>query len=240
VAIYAKLLETPLDEHERLFRTNYFGAVNGAAAAVPHLREAGGALITVGSIVSDLPAPIMGAYSASKHAVKGFIQSLRIELAADKLPISVTLIKPAGVDTPVAEHAANHGPGEALLPPPVVDPERVAAAILDAAVHPRREVTVGVAGRAQVLLGTQFPALFERIAPALMPLLFDPTRRKTPGSNLFRPGADGEERAEGPPSAPSALVARSGPLLPTAMLAGSAMALVAGIAAWRRRAPSPT
>ncbi len=47
VAIYANLVDTPTDEHERLFRTNYFGMVNGALTAVAHLRDAGGALITV-------------------------------------------------------------------------------------------------------------------------------------------------------------------------------------------------
>lgn len=199
VAIYAKLMETPLDEHERMFRTNYFGVVNGATVAVEHLRGEGGALITVGSIAADIPSPILGAYAASKHAVKGFIESLRIELRADLVPISVTLIKPSGIDTPIGEHAANHGAGkfqgEALIPPPAYDPELVADAILDAAERPRREITVGGAGRAQVLFGTHFPALFERLSVFLIPLLFDPKREKTPSNELDAPQQDGNERS---------------------------------------------
>ncbi len=199
VAIYAKLIETPPDEHERLFRTNYFGVVNGANVAVEHLRTAGGALITIGSIAADVPSPVLGAYAASKHAAKGFIDSLRIELMADKLPVSVTLIKPSGINTPIGAHAANHGAGEyhgeALIPPLVYDPQLVADAILDAAAHPRREITVGGAGRAQVLFGTHFPALFDRIAPLLVPLLFDRARPKTRSDALAAPAADGDERS---------------------------------------------
>jgi short-subunit dehydrogenase len=185
VAIYAKLTDTPLDEHERMFRTNYFGAVNGAMAAVEQMRGSGGALITVASVAADIPSPVMGAYAASKHAVRGYIESLRIELGADEAPISVTLIKPSGIDTPIAQHAANHRHGEAMIPPPVYDPQLVAEAILDAAVRPRREITVGGAGRSQVLFGTHFPALFDRLAPLLMPLLADKTKPKTAGDSLF-------------------------------------------------------
>jgi short-subunit dehydrogenase len=195
VAIYAKLLDTPLEEHERLFRTNYFGVVNGAQIAVKCLRTHGGALITIASIAADIASPIMGAYAASKHAVKGYIESLRLELNADAAPISVTLIKPSGIDTPIGAHAANHVAGEALVPPPAYDPSLVAEAILDAAEHPRLDVTVGGLGRAQVLAATHFPALFARIGGWFAPLLFDPDRPKTPSDNLDRPGDDGRERS---------------------------------------------
>src|SRR5439155_12240450 len=76
VAIYGKLVDIPPADHEQLFRTNYFGAVNSALVAIPHLRDAGGAIIFIGSIASELPSPILGAYAASKHAVKGFVDSL--------------------------------------------------------------------------------------------------------------------------------------------------------------------
>lgn len=195
VTIYAKLADTPLDEHRRMFETNYFGVVNGATIAVEHLRADGGALITVASIAADLPSPILGAYAASKHAVKGYINALRMELTAEAAPIVVTLIKPAGIDTPIGRHAANHLDGEAMVPPPVYDPALVATAILDAAVHPRRAVTVGGVGRLQVLVGTHFPALLDRLAGLLIPAMRDPDLPRTPGSSLFAPGADGEERS---------------------------------------------
>ncbi|WP_374943528.1 SDR family oxidoreductase [Sphingomonas sp.] len=201
VAIYAKLADTPLDEHERMFRTNYFGAVNGCQAAIPHLRENGGALITVASIASDMSTPVMGAYAASKHAVKAYVETLRMELGAAGVPISVTLIKPAGIDTPIGQHAANHEGGEAQIPPPIYDPQLVADAILDAAVHPRREITVGGAGRAQVLFSQHFPALYELLAPLAAKGFVDRKKDQPEPSNLKWGVRAGEERSGEHPAA---------------------------------------
>ena len=195
VAIYAPLLETPDDEHERLFRTNYFGVVHGCRAAVRHLRKSGGALITVGSIASDMPSPTLGAYAASKHALKAYVESLRIELRADNVPIAVTLIKPAGMATPIGAHAANHLKGEALIPPPAYDPQLVADAVLFCAQHVRRAVTVGGVGSAQALFANHFPALFDRLAPFIVPLLSTTRVHKTASDNLDAPTQDGEARS---------------------------------------------
>jgi short-subunit dehydrogenase len=195
VAIYAALVKTPENEHQRLIQTNYFGVVHGALTAVKHLRARGGALITVGSIASDFPSPVMGAYAASKHAAKAYIGSLRIELNAERAPISVTLIKPSGTNTPIAEHAANHMQGEALIPPPVYDPDLVARAILDAAEHPRRDVTVGGIGRLQALAATHFQGFYARFGGAAALLLSDADRPKTATDNLDAPSQAGEERS---------------------------------------------
>lgn len=195
VAIYAKLVDTPMAEHERMFATNYFGVVHGSLVAVEHLQREGGALITVASIAADIPSPLMGAYSASKHAVKAFTQSLRIELIADRLPVSVTLIKPSGIDTPIAQHAANHIEGETLIPPPVYDPRLVAEAILDAAVTPRRDVTVGGGGRLQVLAGQHFPRLLDHLAALMTPVLQSNDLPRTPEDDLAAPRDNGRERS---------------------------------------------
>ena len=195
VAIYSKLVDTPMREHQQMFATNYFGVVHGSLVAVEHLQQAGGALITVASIAADIPTPIMGAYAASKHAVKGFTQSLRIELIGDRLPISVTLIKPSGIDTPIAQHAANHLDGEALIPPSVYDPKLVAEAILDAAVTPRRDVTVGGVGRLQVLAGTHFPRLLDHLGALLGKAAEDTGVPKTRSDNLAGPEDNGRERS---------------------------------------------
>ncbi len=199
-AIYGKVLDTPVAEQEQLFRTNYFGVVHGCEAAVPHLKQ-GGALIVVGSLASDMPAPPMGVYSATKHAAKAYVEVLRMELGADDVPISVTLIKPAGIDTPIGQHASNHGAtdsgaaGEAQIPPPAYDPELVANAILDSCVHPRREVTVGGVGRAQVLFSQHFPALYEWIAPRGAKAAYSPNKPQPGPSNLFEGAQAGRERS---------------------------------------------
>jgi short-subunit dehydrogenase len=236
VAIYGKLAEIPVEEHQRLFQTNYFGVVHGALTALEYLRTSGGAIITVGSIAGDIPSPIMGAYDASKHAVKGFIGSLRIEVNADALPVSITLIKPAGMNTPIAEHAANHLDGEALIPPPVYDPALVADAIIDAVQHPRRDVTVGGIGRLQVLLGTHFPGVLARFGGLMIPLLLDRDRPKTPGSNLARPVADGRERSNNE-SGRRASVYAMGQRHTLALTAAAAVLGLATYLRYRRRMP---
>lgn len=196
VAIYAELLDTPLAEHERLFRTNYFGCVNSAQVAMTHLSARGGAFIAVASIVGDMPSPFMGAYAASKHAVASFVRSLRIEVRAAGSPVSVTLVKPSGMATRINRHAANHREGLPKIPPPAYDPLLVAEAILQAAETPVREITVGGIGRLEILFAAHFPALFERIAPVIGPLLQDRGKSPDPDDNLFQPRAGAERSSD--------------------------------------------
>ena len=101
VSVYGRIMEVPTEDMRQLFDTNLWGVVNGSKLGVEYLRSNGGALINLGSEVSDAAIPLQGIYTASKHAVKGFTDSLRMELEADKLPISVTLIQPTAIDTPI-------------------------------------------------------------------------------------------------------------------------------------------
>lgn len=195
VAIYARLVDTPDDEHERMMRTNYFGTVHGCLVAIGRMRETGGALISIGSIGSDVPSAILSAYTATKFAVKAYVSALRTELNAADAPIAVTLIKPSGVATPIAERSANHIEGEARIPVPLYDPEVVARAILDAAENVRRDVTVGGLGRATVLLGTHFPRLLERMGGLAEAVLIDHGRAPTRANALAAPLAAGRERS---------------------------------------------
>lgn len=70
-----------------------------------------------------------------------------MELEKDNANISVTLIKPAAIDTMYVEHAKNYLDHEATLPPPIYSPEVVTEAILYAAEHPRRDIFVGAAAK---------------------------------------------------------------------------------------------
>jgi NAD(P)-dependent dehydrogenase (short-subunit alcohol dehydrogenase family) len=193
VGIYAPLLDTPRAEHERLFRTNYWGVVNASAIAIPHLR--GGACITVASVVADFGTPLLGAYSASNHAMKGFIDSLRIDTLADGIPTAITLMKPSGIATPFADHAATHLPHAARTPPPAYAPQIVAKAILFAAAHPRREITVGGVGALEILGAKLLPRLADRISAWYRPCLMDHRRGPAPTHNLFGPCAGAERGA---------------------------------------------
>jgi short-subunit dehydrogenase len=103
-------------------------------------------------------------YSASKHAVKGFTDALRVELLDEKAPISVTLIQPTAVNTPFPEHARNYMSKEPKLPTPQIDPTQVANAILDAATSPTRDVTVGTMAKMNTWSFKLVPAMADWMA----------------------------------------------------------------------------
>lgn len=81
VGIFGRLEETSEDDMRQLFEIDFWGMVHGSLVALPHLKRHGGALINVGSMVSDRAVPMQGIYSAAKHAAKGFTDALRVELA---------------------------------------------------------------------------------------------------------------------------------------------------------------
>ena len=168
VSIYGKLEDVPEADSRKLFDTNFWGLTNGSFLAVEHLRERGGTLINIGSTLSDRAIPIQGMYCASKHAVKGFTDALRMELEAENAPISVTLIKPAAIDTPYKQHAKNFLSNEPQNPPPVYAPEAVAEAILFASENPVRDLFVGGGGKAISVLGKFAPRLTDKIMEATM------------------------------------------------------------------------
>lgn len=169
VSVYGALDKVPLEDQRQVFETNYWGVVHGSLVALEHLRHRGGAIINVGSILSERAFPLQGAYSASKHAIKGFTDALRAEVVHDGLPVSITLVKPAGIDTPYPEHAANHLPMTPRNPPPMYAPDVVANAILHTAEHPLREVTVGGSGRLLETLDRWLPGLTETVMAHVLP-----------------------------------------------------------------------
>lgn len=195
VGAYATLCEMSDEDHEQIFRTNYWGVVYGSTEALRHLRRRGGALVNIGSIASDIPTPILGAYAASKHAVKGFTNSLRLELQQEEAPVSVTLIKPSGIDTPFPDHAANRMEDGASLPPPVYHPDEVAKAVLRAAEVPMREVVIGGAGAMQTAMFGVLPALTERIIRTMFyNTAMDPEKAPKRGEDGFsEPGEGGHQ-----------------------------------------------
>jgi len=174
VSIYGPIRETTLEDQRRLFETNYWGAVNGSLVAVEHLRgrPGGGAIVNVGSIMSDLPLPVQGVYSASKHAMKGFTNALRMELIREQSPVALSLVKPSAVDTPYPKHARNLTGYAVANPQPVYAAHVVADTILYCASHPIREITVGGGGRLIASFYSALPGLaeplFARFAPSLM------------------------------------------------------------------------
>lgn len=153
IIIFGKCDDISLEDHHRLFETNYWGVVHGSLIAIEHFRKHGGTLINVGSVDSDRAIPLQGPYSATKHAVKAFTDALRMELEYDDAPVSVSLIKPASTNTPLKDHAKSYLGEAPELPPPVYDPILVAKAIVHCAEVAKRDMIIGGGGRLMSTLG---------------------------------------------------------------------------------------
>lgn len=199
VSIYGRILDVSDDDNRRLFETNFWGVINGSRVAVEHFRKQGKrgtALINIGSALSDRAIPLQGMYCASKHAVKGFTDSLRMELEEEGLPISVTLIKPAAIDTPYKNHAKNYLAVEPENPPPVYAPEVVAEAILYAAENPIRDVFAGGGGKFFSLLGNYAPGLVDKVMEWTLFKIqqTDQPKRNHEDNGLHKPTQDLQER----------------------------------------------
>jgi len=188
IAIYGRLEEVNDDDNRRLFETNFWGVVYGSLAALPHLRQNGGALINIGSEVSDAYVPLLGMYVASKHAVKGFTDSLRVEVEdVDKAPVSITLIQPTAVDTPFPQHARNYQDKEAKLPTPMIEPQQVAEAILDAAVNPTRDKRVGATAVLNTIASKFAPSIADKMSAKQVDRQHYDERPRNPDGALHRP-----------------------------------------------------
>jgi short-subunit dehydrogenase len=159
VSIYGKWLEVPLADARRQFDVNYWGVVHGTLTAVRHMAARGGAVINVASALADRAIPLQGNYCATKFAMKAFTDSLRMELEADGVPVSLTLVKPGSMDTPLFQKARTFLGVEPQPIPPVYAPDVAAHAILEAAQKPRRDVITG--GMGAVL------SLSEKLSPRL-------------------------------------------------------------------------
>jgi NAD(P)-dependent dehydrogenase (short-subunit alcohol dehydrogenase family) len=240
VSVYGHMVDLPIEDHRRLFETNYFGVVHGSLAAAKRLRERGGAIINVGSVLSDRSVIWQGPYSASKFAVRGFTDALRMELEAEGAPISVTLIKPSGIDTPFQEHARNRmdEPGT-KVPFPAYDPQLVARAICFACATPRRDLVIGFGGAAIALAGSVAPRLTDFVMEAVgkvMQTTNEPGRAEM-RDNLYegRPGGTAHSSLSGKPHRRTSLLleAQMNPLATTVIVAGLS-ALVIGAVASRR------
>jgi short-subunit dehydrogenase len=192
LSVYGKLDQIPIEDMRRLFEINFWGLVYGSLTALRHLRNHGGAIINVGSEVSEAVVPLQGIYSASKHAVKGFNDALRVEVEeVDKLPVSITLIQPTATDTNFPQNARNHMEKEPRLPDPLDDPQDVADAILGAAVTPTRSKKVGAMSKINTFVSKFAPAVGDKMSAKQAQNQQYDERPRDPDGTLDKPSETG-------------------------------------------------
>ena len=248
VSVYGRAWDIPAHEYDLVMRTNWLGQVYGALAALPELRRSGGTLVCIGSTESVRAVPLHAPYVASKMALRGFCDALRMDLDADRAGVAVTLILPGPIDTPFFEHSRSYAEGAPKPPRPVYSPESVAQAILKAAQHPQREVVVG--GAAFGFIGGQklAPRLTDRLMTAGQSMLRaqQSDRPKEPTDTLDAPvqGSGSERGGHAGRRSLSAAITTARPLVRRAAGVGAAAAGVAVSRLVRQSstsvAPAPT
>ena len=150
----------------RIMQVNYMGAVYCTHYALPHLKASKGRLVGISSLAGRTGVPTRSGYAASKHAMTGFFDTLRIELADSG--VSVTMIYPGFVSTGIRENAT--GPdGKPILVSPVkegevMSVEECARMTLKAIIARKREVIMTARGRIGLFLKLIAPGLIDRIA----------------------------------------------------------------------------
>lgn len=167
IGMWARFDEvTDLSIFDRLMRVNYLGSVYCTSHALPHLKRTRGRLVGVSSLTGKTGVPTRTGYAASKHAMAGFFDSLRIELADSG--VTVTMVYPGFVATEIRERAFG-GDGHPLGRSPVREGEVMAAEtcarlILTAAADRRRELVMTRRGRLGMWVKLLAPGLVDRIA----------------------------------------------------------------------------
>ena len=163
--LFAPFDQTEPDEFRRVVDVDLMGQVYGAMAALPHIkREGSGALVHISSVVGKRSAPLQSAYSASKHGVEGFLESLRVELLQEGWNnIGVTSVIPAAINTPFFTKARTKLGVKPKGFPPIYQPGVVADAILYSAEKAPREIVAGGAGKGMLLTQRFSPRLMDAI-----------------------------------------------------------------------------
>ncbi|HEX6206024.1 MAG TPA: SDR family NAD(P)-dependent oxidoreductase [Solirubrobacterales bacterium] len=166
---FGRFAETDAADFDATVDTVFGGTVDSIRAALPHLERSRGAIVVVGSIAARMPLPGMSAYTAAKHGLVGFLDTARIELEESGSSVTLSLVNPGAVDTPLWSNLES---STGLLPPEppqpaVYSPESVAEAVVETIRHPRDELTAGGFARLQTLFYSSSSSFAKRALRAL-------------------------------------------------------------------------
>ncbi len=144
-SVFSPIKEMTPEEFRRVTEVTYLGYVYGTLAALKRmLPRDRGVIIQVGSALAYRGIPLQAAYCGAKHAVQGFVDSLRCELLHDASGVRVTMVQMPALNTPQFGWVKSRLPRRAQPVPPIFQPEVAAQAIVWAADNDRREVYVGM------------------------------------------------------------------------------------------------
>jgi NAD(P)-dependent dehydrogenase (short-subunit alcohol dehydrogenase family) len=198
--VFAPVTDTTPEEFRRATDVTFLGSVWGTMAALRRMRPRDqGVIVQVGSALAYRGIPLQAAYCGSKHALQGFLESLRTELMHDGSNVRVTMVQLPALNTPQFTWGRAKLPRSPQPVPPIFQPEVAAKAVVWAARHPGRQVMVGWPTVKAIVGNAVAPGLADRILAhdgydaqqTDQPI--DPDRL----DNLFEP-VPGDQGAHGP------------------------------------------
>lgn len=165
VTVFSKAAEMTAEEYKRVTEVTYLGTVHGTQAALKRMRPRdAGVVIQVGSALAYRGIPLQSAYCAAKFAIRGFTDSLRVELLHEQSNIHLTMVQLAAFNTPQFDWARHRLAARPQPLPPIFQPELAAGAIVWSSHHKRRELFVGFP-TFKTIIGTKlFPQLADKMA----------------------------------------------------------------------------
>jgi NAD(P)-dependent dehydrogenase (short-subunit alcohol dehydrogenase family) len=143
--IFSRFMDVTPEEYERVTQVTYLGQVNGTRAALKRMLPRNrGKIVLVGSALAYRGIPLQSAYCGAKHAIQGFIDSVRCELLNEKTEVTITMVQMPGVNTPQFDWIRARLPGQPRPVGKVYQPEVAGRAIYAAAHDIRKEMLVGL------------------------------------------------------------------------------------------------
>lgn len=167
------VLETPVENDRKIMEINFFGVITLVKAVLPSMIAGGGGQIAVtSSMVGKFGFPYRSAYSASKHALHGFFESLRAENSKNNILVSVLV--PGRIQTNISKYALDRDgkeygkmdPGQANG----ISAERAARQIVRGLQREKKEIPVGGSELLMVQIRRFFPALYYKLATRIKPV----------------------------------------------------------------------
>lgn len=193
--VFGPFEQVSAEDFERAVRVTFLGAVNAVRAALPLLRRSTGTIVQTGSLMSKVPLPTFSSYAASKHAIRGFLNSLRVELRASGSAVSIATLMPGAVDTPFWHNATSATGRLPRHPPEGYRSAVIANALVALAKRPRPELTIGLEGKLIESLWTRCPPAGDALLRAVHRYYLS-GRKPAPVLNaLWEPRGEGREES---------------------------------------------
>jgi short-subunit dehydrogenase len=162
-SVFAPFIQIPPREFKRVTEVTYLGVVHGTKAALDRMRARDqGVILQVGSALAYRGIPLQSAYCGSKHAVRGFTESVRCELMHERSRVRITMVHLPALNTPQFDWVKSRLEKKPMPVPPIFQPEVSADAILWASHHARREVWVGASTVATIVANRVIPPWLDR------------------------------------------------------------------------------